>query len=71
MSTKLEGPKITIKRSCFECCHCISESYTCQSDSGHDVYCGAMEKKRIGDTNWSTPDWCPLLPKPEPSVSES
>jgi hypothetical protein len=60
---KPEGPKVTIERSCFDCRHCISESYQCQSDSGKDVYCGAMDKKRIGDTTWKTPDWCPFLPE--------
>ena len=56
------GPKTQIKRSCFECEKCISESYHVQGDSGHDVYCGYYPDKRyIGDTNWTTPAWCPVL----------
>lgn len=54
------GPKVTIKLSCFECVHCASTSYTCQGDSGSDVYCKAMDNRTIGDTTWNTPDWCPF-----------
>ena len=56
------GPKVTTQRSCFDCEVCVSESYRVQSDSGQDVYCthpSLAERKRIGDTNWETPDWCP------------
>lgn len=56
------GPKVTTHRSCFDCEVCVSESYRVQSDSGQDVYCthpSLAERKRIGDTNWETPDWCP------------
>jgi hypothetical protein len=53
------GPTVKIKLSCFDCEHCKTSSYTCQGDSGSDVYCGAMNNKTIGDTRWETPDWCP------------
>ena len=64
----MEGPRIRIELSCFDCCYCTSESYTCQSDSGSDVYCiypnpvdtVATKRKHIGDSSWSTPAWCPL-----------
>jgi hypothetical protein len=66
--TKMQGPKVTISLSCSECEHCKNESYTCQSDSGVDVYCVypntfdsvAGCRKRVGDSNWNTPQWCPL-----------
>lgn len=62
------GPRIRIELSCFDCDHCISEGYACQSDSGVDVYCiypnttdtVSTERKRVGDSNWNTPAWCPL-----------
>lgn len=64
---KQEGPTITTKGSCLDCKHCRSESYQCQGDSGSIVSCShpALElSRRIGDTTWRTPDWCPV-PKPE------
>lgn len=64
----MHGPKVTVSLSCFECDFCKTEWYTYQSDSGTDVYCihpntydtVATEHKLIGDSNWSTPQWCPL-----------
>lgn len=56
------GPKVTISFSCSDCQYCKSESYRCQGDSGHDVFCehpNFEERKRVGDTNWNTPDYCP------------
>ncbi len=58
------GPKITVKKSCFDCDVCVSEKYRCQSDSGYDLYCAHpefKERKRFGDSDWSTPEWCPEL----------
>lgn len=71
-SDNRNGPKVTIKADCFGCAHAESERYTCQGDSGIDVYCAHPEaissapsskaqRRRIGDTTWDTPDWCPLL----------
>lgn len=56
------GPHITIQGSCSGCAYERSVSYRCQSDSGHDVYCDhpAVGGRRVGDTRWVTPDWCPL-----------
>ena len=54
------GPKLSLKKSCRDCDYCISASYQCQGDSGHDVKCKAVDKF-IGDTTWDTPDWCPYL----------
>ena len=57
------GPEITINKSC-QGCECVkTESYAVQCDSGCDVYCThpVVIKKRVGDTNWRTPDWCPVL----------
>ena len=56
-----EGPLVSIKASCSGCVHERSKGYAVQGDSGFDVSC-ALEKKRIGDTTWETPEWCPLLP---------
>lgn len=58
------GPKVSLSlnKTCFSCKYERSESYRCQSDSGHDVYCDHPEVngKRIGDSSWNTPDWCPV-----------
>lgn len=62
------GPRVRIELSCINCDHCIGESCTCQSDSGVDVYCIypstadiiGGNSRLIGDSNWSTPSWCPL-----------
>jgi hypothetical protein len=62
-----EGPKVTVERSCFGCRYEHSESYQAQGDSGSSVSCvhPTVGKKRIGDSTWVTPAWCPFLaPKP-------
>lgn len=62
LTTFMIGPKITIHATCFDCVHCTTESYRCQSDSGQDVYCNAVgAKKHIADSRWDTPAWCPFL----------
>lgn len=64
MTAEQYGPTERITRRCSDCKACVSESYKCQSDSGHDVYCAhpsLPERKLIGDTTWSTPDWCPAI----------
>lgn len=64
MTAEQYGPTERIVRRCDECKACVSENYRCQSDSGHDVYCAhpsLPDRKRIGDTTWYTPDWCPVL----------
>lgn len=70
MSEKREGPLVTIEANCFGCKHCTTESYRVQSDTGSDVYCehpdvlaesALRSRKRVGDTSWTTPKWCPLL----------
>ena len=60
------GPKTTVKRSCADCEVCQGERYTCQSDSGRDVYCAhpsLPQRRIIGDTRWDTPQWCPAEPE--------
>lgn len=62
------GPKTTIKRSCADCEVCQRERYTCQGDSGTDVYCAHPNfpvRRIIGDTRWDTPQWCPVPVEPE------
>lgn len=62
---RIHGPRIQIKASCFDCVHCISESYRVQGDSGYNVYCNHPkfpEKKHISSSSWNTPDWCPYGP---------
>lgn len=54
------GPTVKLELSCFDCQHCKSSRYTCQGDSGSDVFCGAMNNRTIGDTTWKTPEWCPF-----------
>lgn len=64
MEEKREGPKITTSYSCFGCKYETSKRYSCQGDSGQDVYCHHLSfenKKVIGDTTWSTPKFCPFL----------
>lgn len=56
-----EGPKLQLRASCFACRYCRTESYEIQSDSGSIVICSKEKGKRIGDTSWKTPDWCPFL----------
>lgn len=65
--SKTNGPRVTLKMSCADCSHCENVPYRVQGDSGHDVYCRQPEAdhghiKRIGDTTWDTPGWCPLRP---------
>ena len=57
------GPTVTVKRSCSGCKYERSQSYRVQGDSGHDIYCDHPDSggKVVGDTNWSTPEWCPAL----------
>lgn len=68
--SKREGPRARFDASCFDCAHERSEHYEVQGDSGCDVYCAhpdvvsnsrLQSRGRIGDTTWTTPDWCPLL----------
>lgn len=59
---KRNGPRVTLELSCFDCAHEHSESYAVQGDSGHDVSCkhpSLVAPKRVGDTAWRTPVWCP------------
>ena len=62
-----EGPLVTISRSCSGCRYEETEGYRVQSDTGRDVYCTNSlvqigdRRRHIGDTTWSTPDWCPFL----------
>lgn len=60
---KTPGPKLKVDASCFDCTYERSEGYRVQGDSGHDVYCDHPNDpgKRIGDTTWTTPEWCPIL----------
>lgn len=64
MSEQMQiGPRIIIRASCLGCAHERSEGYACQGDSGQDVSCAHPDfpaGRRIGDTTWSTPEWCPL-----------
>lgn len=66
MSEERIGPSVTVKRSCMGCKYERSQSYRVQGDSGHDIFCDHPEAggKTVGDTNWSTPDWCPAAPPP-------
>jgi len=58
------GPRVRVDLSCFNCRHERAEPYVAQGDSGHAVYCDHPDRagKRIGDTCWQTPEWCPLAP---------
>lgn len=60
----MTGPKVRIERSCLKCECCRSEAYRCQGDSGRTVSCvhpSLGQPRFISDTNWNTPDWCPVL----------
>ncbi len=63
--SKQNGPRVRIDASCFDCEYERSERYVVQSDSGSDVYCVhpdvELRRRRVGDTTWHTPKWCPLL----------
>lgn len=63
----MQGPRVKIELSCFDCDFCTSESYACQGDSGSDVYCihpeaveAGKDRRHVGDSRWTTPVWCPL-----------
>lgn len=56
---KNKGPTVQLDVSCFDCEHCVTKRYTCQGDSGSEVYCGVMDNRHVGDTCWRTPNWCP------------
>lgn len=69
MSDKRDGPRAKIELSCFGCRYERSEDYACQGDSGCRVYCDHPDvlaesvlrsSRRVGDTTWVTPAWCPL-----------
>ncbi len=56
-----EGPSVEVRLSCLKCRHHQSKYYAVQGDSGYIVDCThTSHPRRIGDTNWSTPDWCSL-----------
>jgi hypothetical protein len=60
--SKRPGPAPTVEASCFGCEHEVSERYVVQGESGCNVYCAHdATLRRVGDTNWRTPGWCPLL----------
>lgn len=61
-STGREGPKVSL--SCSTCRYFETRSYRVQGDSGFDAFCGATDKRRIGDSIVKTPDWCPFHPAP-------
>lgn len=64
------GPAVTTERSCLGCYHERAESYRRQGDSGHEVYCDhpTSDGRRVGDTSWSTPDWCPITLRTAPAT---
>lgn len=75
MSTN--GPRITVRLSCFDCRHEDSISYRVQGDSGQDVFCNNPEvvdtfgkPRRIGDSTWDTPMWCPFLNRKEKNMEK-
>lgn len=68
--TKRRGPRLVVKADCMDCKYEQSEHYAVQGDSGCRVFCTYPDvmgesaigsRKRIGDTTWDTPKWCPLL----------
>lgn len=74
MAGKRVGPLVTVKRSCNGCVHERSDYYACQGDSGFHVSCAhpdAPEPRRIGNSSWDTPAWCPELPQPDPPRDEA
>jgi hypothetical protein len=69
-AAKRNGPHLHVIATCQGCVHEHSEHYCIEDgndvDSGHDVYCmhpasQGGQRRRIGDTTWHTPQWCPLL----------
>ena len=68
--TQREGPKVTITLSCTGCLHCESVRYRRQSDTGCDVSC-SLAQRAIGDTTWTTPDWCPVSTPAEAAAAQA
>lgn len=59
------GPAIAVE--CHGCSFNRNERYVMQGDTGRDVFCTEPSvaepnggDKYIGDTNWTTPEWCPF-----------
>lgn len=62
--SKRQGPHLMIEASCQGCEYERSSYYAIQGDSGHIVRCEHPDgQKRIGDSTWQTPVWCPMLPE--------
>lgn len=69
MTGKNIGPHKTVIHSCFECKYCHSDYYCIEDgndcDSGHTLTCRHPDtlNRYIGDSNWTTPNWCTYLTK--------
>lgn len=59
----MNGPRLNINASCFDCQFCHAERYTAQGDSGYEVDCLHPEapKETQQRTIWNTPGWCPEM----------
>ena len=69
---KRQGPLVTVTRSCIGCVFETNEHYAFEDgnsgDSGCIVRCthpSHAVPRRVGDTTWLTPVWCPFLSQPE------
>lgn len=65
----MNGPTLSLVARCSGCHHMVSESYSCQGDSGHDIYCNHPrvqvedgKRRHVGGSCRNAPDWCPVLP---------
>ncbi len=66
MPEQRKGPRLMVVSSCLGCAYVLTTSYRVQGDSGTYVFCAhsahAGIPRKVGDTNWTTPEWCPELP---------
>jgi len=61
---KRVGPVCVVQLRCAGCAFEASEYYRVQGDTGCHVRCehpSLSSPRRVGDTTWATPSWCPAL----------
>ncbi len=61
--SKRVGPQFSLNASCYGCVHVRGVNYVEPGRAGCKIYCDHPDRpgRRVGDSDWSTPSWCPLL----------
>lgn len=68
-----EGPSTSVRHSCQGCRYLETRYFSVQDDSGFDKWCWVDgTRKSLGKPyTWDTPDWCLLLPRPNPDIDRA